>query len=184
MDYCRELSSRYAFRFILRKERQTKLGDFRRDPQNNYTITVNRNLNQYQFLLTFIHEFAHLEVAVQHPRSAKAHGREWKQTFKQLMLPLLRPDIFPDALLRPLAKHMRNPKAAASSDPGLWRALQHYNSSNGALTLADIAENEQFIFKQRIFIKQQKKRTRALCLDTGNGRQYLIPEIAEVKKVD
>ena len=183
LDYCLELIGRYDFSFILSKERQTKLGDFRRDKQKNYTITVNRNLNPYQFLITFIHEYAHLEVAVQHPGSVKAHGREWKHTFKRLMLPLLNSEIFPDDILRPLARHMRNPKAAASSDPALWKVLQRHNANAAIITLADIAENENFIFKNRLFQKQQKKRTRVLCLELNNGRQYLIPEIAEVKRV-
>ena len=184
VDYCLELLIRYDFRFVLKKERQTKLGDFRRDRNNNFTITVNRNLNPYQFLLTFIHEFAHLVVAVNYPKSAKAHGSEWKQQFKELMLPVLTPDIFPDHLLRPLARHMKNPKAAASSDPVLWKALQEFNNNKLEFTLADIAENEAFEFKGRVFRKLKKRRTRVLCQELKNGKQYLIPEIAEVKRVD
>jgi len=181
--YCNELLERYDFNFILKKERQTKLGDFRRDKKNNYTITVNRNLNPYQFLVTFIHEFAHLEVAVKHPRSVKAHGQEWKNSFKNLMLPLLHPAIFPDDLLRPLARHMRNPKAAAASDPELWRALQKYNEQDSQLTLAEIAVGGQFVFKNRTFLKIKKRRTRVLCQDVNNGKQYLIPEVAEVSEL-
>ena len=78
---------------------------------------------------------------------------------------------------------MRNPKATAS-DPLLWSALQGYNLNNGALTLADIAEDEIFLFKKRAFIKNKKRRTRVLCTEVKNGKQYLIPLIAEVERVD
>lgn len=183
LPYCLDLINQYDFRFVLNKERQTKLGDFRRDKRDNFTITVNRNLNLYQFLITFIHELAHLVVAVKHPKSVKAHGREWQQQFKELMLPMLTPEIFPDDILRPLARHMKKPKAATSSDPILWKALQEYNGSTPELTLADIAEDETFVFKGRIFRKLKKRRTRVLCQELKNSKQYLIPEIAEVDRV-
>lgn len=184
IEYCQKLISLHEFKLIFTKERQTKLGDFRRDKNNNFTITVNRNLNAYQFLITFIHEYAHLIVAVRYPKSVKAHGKEWKLTFKELILPMLNPEVFPDNILRPLAKHMRNPKAAASSDPILWKALQQHNLVDDHLTLVDIPDNEKFVFRKRSFTRLKKRRTRVLCQEVSSGKQYLIPEIAQVSRLD
>lgn len=181
--YCQKIIGPYSFRFILKSDRSSKLGDFRNEPGRRYSISVNQNLNPYQFLLTFIHELAHLKVAEEQQGRVKPHGKEWKLTFKELMLPLLRPEVFPDEILRPLARHIRKPKAAASSDPILWQVLQKFNQTSAATTLAEIAENERFRFKKREFIKLKKRRTRVLCQEVNTRRQYLIPEIAEVHKV-
>lgn len=178
--YISELIARYKFKFILKKERSTKLGDFRRDRNNSFTITVNRDLSPFQFLLTFVHELAHLKTAIDYPRGTLAHGKEWKKEFRNLMLPLLNPAIFPDPLLRGLAKHMRNPKAAASSDPALWNLLRAYDENASEITLNELNNGSEFIFKKKTFIKVEKRRTRILCKEKRTGRMYLIPGIAAV----
>lgn len=181
--YCQQFFRAYSFRFLVKKERSTKLGDFRKDRENNFTITVNNNLNPYQFLITFIHELAHLKVSVENSRKVAPHGTEWKSTFRELMLPLLNSKVFPDAILRPLARHMRNPRAAAATDARLWNALKYYDNNAAVLTLEDIAKGSSFIFNKRKFIKQDKKRTRVVCCEERTGRLYLIPAIAEVEAV-
>jgi SprT protein len=180
--YINSLLDRYNFRLIINRERVTKLGDFRRDRNNNFTITINRNLNQYQFLITFIHELAHLKVAEEFPRSRKAHGQEWKEAFRTLMLPLLNTSVFPDLLLRVLAKHMRNPKAAAASDPKLWNALKAYDASAiGNSILDEVTNGNKFRFRKKIYQKIEKRRTRVLCKEIVSGKLYLIPAIADIE---
>ena len=41
-------------------ERVTRHGDYRRHPSGKHQITVNANLNKYRFLITLVHEIAHL----------------------------------------------------------------------------------------------------------------------------
>ena len=54
VEYCIGLWEQYPFEFKLRKRRVTKLGDYRFDPkQNTHTVTVNSDLNSYQFLITY-----------------------------------------------------------------------------------------------------------------------------------
>ncbi len=179
--YCTSVSERYTFTLVLKKSRTSKLGDFRHDrSRGSYTISVNKNLNPYQFLLTFLHELAHLQVALDHPRSAKAHGPEWKKAFKELMQPVLQEEIFPQPLLTVLQRHMRNPKAAAGSDPELWNALQAYNRQPPGCQLASLTDGDKFIFRNKQFNRIEKKRTRFLCREAKTRRLYLIPGIAEV----
>ena len=97
------------------------------------------------------------------------------------MLPMLNPQVFPDDILRALARHMRNPKASTAGDPHLVRVLGAYNpEQEPVLTLADLEPGQEFTFRKRAFRKIEKKRTRAVCLDLGNNRRYLVPEVAEV----
>ena len=74
-------------------QRETKHGDFRKMPDGTFQITVNNNLNQYQFLLTLVHEIAH-HITHQKFGRVQPHGKEWKKVFQHLMLPFLKPDIF------------------------------------------------------------------------------------------
>lgn len=183
-QYCQYLLNEYRFKFVLKNKRLTKLGDFRNDKASGeFTISVNKTLNQYQFLITFIHELAHLKVAVEQSSSVKSHGSEWKIAFKELLNPLLNNSIFPEPLLAILIHHMINPKAAAGSDPRLWNALLVHNRGPIKDKLNSIEDNSSFLFRNKRFVKVKKRRTRILCKDENSSRIYLIPGIAEVIKL-
>lgn len=185
LDYCHQLWVDFPFEFKLKKSRSSKLGDYRYDPrQKTHTVTVNQDLNPYQFLITYVHEVAHRRV---HKVRAgqKPHGIEWKMCFQKLMLPLLRPEIFPEDILRLLAKHMKNPKASSTADIKLMLALSQYDVSQASgPTLKDVALDREFKFRKRTFRKLQEKRTRAVCLELNTQRRYLIPMLAEVEVID
>ncbi len=185
LDYCCKLWIDFPFDFKIVRARSSKLGDYRYDPrQETHWVTVNQNLNTYQFLITFVHEVAHRIVHKAHSKQ-KPHGMEWKMCFQKLMLPLLRPEIFPEDILRVLARHMKNPKASSSADPRLMLALSQYDLSQYAgPTLKEIDLDREFRFRKRTFRKLQEKRTRAVCLELNTQRRYLIPMMAEVKLID
>ncbi|WP_332912412.1 SprT-like domain-containing protein [Algoriphagus boritolerans] len=83
------------FSFQVQKPRSSKLGDFRyRKDRKIQTITINSDLNPFQFLLTFIHEVAHLHTFEKFGNSLTPHGNEWKKEFQSLMSPLLTNSIF------------------------------------------------------------------------------------------
>ena len=58
-------------------QRQTKHGDFRQLANGKFQITINNNLNPFQFLLTLIHEIAHHTTFEKYGR-IRPHGKEWK----------------------------------------------------------------------------------------------------------
>src|SRR5690554_7140268 len=86
-------------------ERVTRHGDYRRLPNGQHQITVNATLNKYRFLMTLVHEIAHLEAFTNYGTRIKPHGKEWKHTFRLLMVPFLRPEIFPPHLLPRSEEH-------------------------------------------------------------------------------
>jgi hypothetical protein len=184
IEYCFKLWELYPFQFKLNRKRLSKLGDYRYDPRDqSHTVTVNSDLNPYQFLITYIHEVAHR--VVHKPRSRQLpHGAQWKSKFQELILPMLNPSIFPDDVLRVLAKHMKNPKASTAADPKLVKVLAQYDSNTMQLpTLESVINGEEFYLRKRKFRKLEVKRTRALCLDLVNNRRYLISQIAEVSPI-
>jgi Zn-dependent peptidase ImmA (M78 family) len=54
-------------------ERQTRHGDYRKGVLGKHEITVNANLNKYRFLITLVHEIAHLVAFEKHGRNIKPH---------------------------------------------------------------------------------------------------------------
>jgi SprT protein len=185
VEYCTELWDKNRFSLKITRSRSSKLGDYRFiQTENKHIITVNGNLNQFAFLLTFIHEIAHMYIQIQHGRGIMPHGQEWKSVFRNLMLPILHPDIFPDDVLRILAKHMKNPKASSQTDSRLVKILRQYDDEvpDGSF-LEDLVEGEQFYFNKRYYKKLKTNRTRAICQDINSGRKYLIAKSVIVKKI-
>ncbi|MGK7397870.1 MAG: SprT-like domain-containing protein [Candidatus Cyclobacteriaceae bacterium M3_2C_046] len=187
VSYCYELWIRYRFSFKITRKRNTKLGDYRFNPQTGtHLISVNHNLNPYAFLMTYIHEVAHLVTYLQEKKHWAPHGQEWKRNFRQLMTPLLIPEVFPAKLLTVLKKHMINPKASSYSDPQLILVFREFDQPAALqpqqVCLAHIQSGEQFKFNQRWFAKEKLVRTRVLCREIKTGKKFLISQLALVEK--
>src|SRR5690606_27787034 len=84
-----ELIKAYHVHLKIVNERTTRHGDYRKNPDGSHQITVNASLNKYRFLITLVHEIAHLVAFQKYGRNIKPHGEEWKHTFKLLMVPFL-----------------------------------------------------------------------------------------------
>ena len=160
-------------------QRQTKHGDFRVLPNGQTQITVNNNLNEYQFLLTLVHEIAHHVTHKEFGR-VQPHGKEWKTVFRHLMLPFLRPDIYPKEILPYLAHYFKNPKASTDSDPNLSLALRNGKAQEGKSFIFEIPYGSVFQFKNELYKKGNKRRTRYECLNISNKNVYLFNQNAEV----
>lgn len=165
-------------------ERVTRHGDYRRMPDGAHQITVNANLNKYRFLITLIHEIAHLAAFQKFGKFIKPHGMEWKMTFQRLMLPMIRPEIFPQELLPLLAIHFKNPKASSDTDAKLSLALKQFDPENDKNYIFEIPYGGTFrLYNGKIFKKGNKRVKRYECLELATGRIYLFNPNAEVEFV-
>ncbi len=163
-------------------ERVTRHGDYRRMPDGVHQITVNANLNKYRFLITLVHEISHLVAFERFGRTIKPHGEEWKFTFQKLMLPFIRPEIFPVQLLPLIAKHFRNPKASSDTDARLSVALKKFDPENDKNYIFELPVGGLFkIYNGKVFKKGQKLRKRYECLEVSTGKVYLFQPNAEVE---
>ena len=126
----REILKYQPLNIVVKKERKTRHGDYRKLKNNRHQITVNANLNNYRFLITLLHEIAHYHAYCSHGALIKPHGKEWKQTFQKLMLPFLRPEVFPKSILPQLANYIKNPKASSDTDLPLALALKAFDPPN------------------------------------------------------
>ncbi len=170
--------------FKITKKRATKLGDYRppQSTQTRHQITINNDLNPYGFLITTLHELAHLQTFEQHQSTKKPHGQEWKQNFKAIMNPFVSLDIFPQDVHQALQNYMNNPKASSCSDPNLLRALRkHDTNPKTSQYLEDLPFGARFkIENGELFAKGEKQRTRYLCQNLNNQKMYLVPKLLEV----
>ncbi|BDB52614.1 SprT-like domain-containing protein [Flavobacterium ammonificans] len=163
-------------------ERQTRHGDYRRSLNGKHEITVNASLNQYKFLITLIHEIAHLAAFEKFGRHIKPHGNEWKITFQRLMVPFIRPEIFPQHLLPLLARHFRNPSASSDTDTTLSLALKQFDQQNDKNYVFEIPYGSIFrISNGKIFKKISVRTKRFECLEISTGKTYLFNPNAEVE---
>lgn len=186
--YCLELWQKIPFSFKVQKPRSSKLGDFRyRKDRKIQTITINSDLNPYQFLLTYIHEVAHLHTFEKFGSSLSPHGIEWKKEFQNLMWPLLNNSVFPNDILIPLRNHMRSPAASSSRDLFLMKEMSKYDFRSDSVSdqvfLSDLLPGKEFLLSGRKFKKGETKRTRVLCEEVDSGRKFLVSRLAKVKPV-
>lgn len=163
-------------------ERQTRHGDYRKGLSGKHEITVNSSLNKYKFLITLIHEIGHLVAFEKYGRKIKPHGNEWKHTFQQLMIPYIRPEIFPGHLLPLLARHFKNPSASSDTDTTLSLALKQFDAQNDKNYIFEIPYGSVFrIQNGKVFKKIAVRTKRFECIEISSGKTYLFNPNAEVE---
>lgn len=167
-------------------ERVTRHGDYRKTPDGRHQITINATLNQYRFLITLVHEIAHLVAFEKYGRRIKPHGQEWKHTFQHLMLPFIRPEIFPSKLLPLLAKHFRNPKASSSTDAQLSVALKSFDAKErDKLYVFELPLGSVFrLYNGKLYKKGNRRVKRYECVEIATGKMYLFQPNAEVEMIN
>ena len=165
-------------------ERKTRHGDYRRLPSGQHLITMNATTNKYRFLITFVHEVAHLVAFETYGKRIKPHGAEWKYTFRQLMLPFIVPEVFPKQLLGVLQRHFRNPTASSDVDSALAIALKQYDAASDLSFIYEIPIGSTFRTKDgRIFRKGQRRVKCYDCIELSTGRKYIFQPHAEVELI-
>ncbi len=166
-------------------KRVTRHGDYRRLPNGMHQITVNATLNKYRFLITLVHEIAHLVAFEKYGRRIKPHGLEWKKTFQHLMLPFIRPEVFPSKLLPLLARHFKNPRASSDTDALLSMTLKQFDAQNAHQTFVfELPLGSVFrIYNGKLFKKGNKRVKRYECIEVASGKVYLFQPNAEVELI-
>lgn len=169
-------------RFKIVKPRTTKLGDFRAPFQGEKAqITVNGNLNRYAFLITTLHEFAHLHTYIKFGSKVKPHGDEWKNEYRALIYPIIDKHRIPESLCTVLLNSLIKTKASSCSDLDLTRELKKYDpDQEHVVFLEKLPKNSRFELQGKIFLKGELRRKRYLCEEIITKRKYLVHALSEV----
>jgi SprT protein len=183
LEMCCELVMYYKLNLHIEVERKGRYGDYHPTMGGGNRITVNHNLNHYEFLITFIHELAHHTTYLKFGNKVDHHGKEWKAEFKQNMMPFLTDEIFPNDIKFALIGHMRNPKYSHSADVKLLKVLMGYDKTKNYTTLDEIREGALFKMpgKSKIILKKlDTLRTFTNCLAVATGRRYQVHTLAKI----
>jgi len=176
----------YRVHLTITRDRKSVLGDYRhRTFDANHRISVNGSLNRYAFLITLLHELAHLLTFEQHGNRVAAHGREWKNVYGQLLREFLLNEIFPTDIANALKQSLHNPAASSCAEDDLLRVLRNYDPPKRGLRLVEeIGEGKQFkTSDNRIFERGERLRKRYRCVEVATGRVYLFSPVYEVAEV-
>lgn len=169
------------------RERRTVLGDYRhRTHDQQHRITVNGNLNSYAFLVTLLHELAHLLTFEQFGNRVQAHGKEWKCCYATLLESFLTLHLLPASLEHALREMLANPAASSCAEDGLMRVLRQFDPpKENHLFLEELPAGAPFRIKDgRIFRKEALLRKRFKCRELKTGNYFLFSPVYEVEKID
>ncbi len=181
------LINQYKVHLTVSKARKSVLGDYRHASIGaNHKISVNGNLNKYEFLLTLLHELAHLLCFEQYRNRVEAHGKEWKNIYSVLLVQFVQMNIFPTDIQKSLKKTILNPAATANGETTLLLVLRKYDpvKKEGHAFVAHLAEGDIFESLQgRFFRRGKKRRIRIECVEVATGHIYSFSALTEVKIV-
>lgn len=176
----------YKIHLTITRARATVLGDYRNAVHGkNHRISVNGNLNPYAFLITLLHEMAHLLTYEKYGHAVAPHGKEWKQAYGALLAGFLDKKIFPADIARALQRSLHSPSATTCGEEHLMRVLKQYDKPKQGWAMVEALAQGQ-LFKTsdgRIFRKGPKLRKRIQCTEVKTGQVYLFSAVYEVEIV-
>ena len=157
-----------GIKFKTVKPRKTVLGMWR-FREGIHEITINNDLTCVQFMLTLVHEIAHVRTWDLFKGSVSPHGPEWKDQYHHLMLPLLQ-GYFDPNIENILKEYMKNPYASSTRSLEICRIVEPNSKM-----LEDVPPGVTFkITDGREFVKMRKRRVKWEC-QTPQGKIYIIP---------
>lgn len=177
----------YKIQFTITRHRQSVLGDYRHPHSGKpHRISVNGNLNPYNFLITFLHELAHLVTYEKFFNKVQPHGPEWKMEFGKILVEFISNNVFPKDIETVLLRSLGNPAASSCSDVALLRVLKKYDARPENITFVeDLKEGDYFSIKgKRIFKRGPKKVKRYMCFEVATKKWFLFNGVYEVKKIE
>jgi hypothetical protein len=164
-------------------------GSYRRPKSSmeQHIITINRDLNPYTFLITFLHEIAHMYAWEQY-KSMK-HGKEWKLCFTWLIKQILPLNVFPEDVRYALEKHLQKIKSSEFMDVELSKTLQKYDqhllaNHDELIHLEDTPRDAVFLYGNKKMKKQSLMRKYYLCRDLNTNKLYRCHPLMKVSLVE
>ena len=171
----------YVIHIRITKNRDSKLGDYRKLPDKSHQITINSTLEKQLFFFVLTHELAHLIAFEKFNYKISAHGKEWKDTFRNMLRESL--DVYSMDLKPIIIKFSENPKANFMASPDLVRYF-HVKESNHKLNFIEsMSIDDIFLYKNEKYRILEKKKKLYLCINLNNSKKYLFRPLAKVEKI-
>jgi SprT protein len=177
----------YKVQLTITRNRKSILGDYKvRHGLNDHRISVNGGLNKYAFLITLLHELAHLLTFEKFGGRVNPHGQEWKNFYKSLLKAFVDRAVFPANIVAALRKSLTNPAASSCGEEDLMRVLRQYDEQpNGLVLVEQVPQGGRFaIAGGRVFVRGPQLRKRFKCVEEKTSAIYLFNPLFEVKLLE
>lgn len=175
---------KYYIILTIKQDRKKVLGDYTNPVSSRepHKISINGNLNPYAFLVTLLHEIAHLETYVKYKHTVASHGTEWKRNFQKILIPFIENKLLPRDICLALTQHVYNTKATTCSDPLLYKTLAKHDKNRTTFFVDELPFGTVFINPGdgKRYKILSKRRTRYECIQLENKSLYSFPGIADV----
>lgn len=177
---------KYKVHLTITQNRKSVLGNYRSKLYDKtHRISVNGTLNKYSFLITLLHELAHLLTFEKYGHRISPHGKEWKDEYSNILGEFIPFKLFPAEIEKVLLQSLRNPAASSCADKDLMRVLRNYDpEKEGIVFVEELPVNSLFSLSDgRVFRKVEKVRTRYKCMEVPTGKMWLFSAVYEVKYI-
>ncbi|MCD9618350.1 SprT-like domain-containing protein [Chryseobacterium gleum] len=180
LKYLKIWFSDYYIHIKVTRNRNSKLGDYRKLPDNSHEITVNSTLTPQLFFFVLTHELAHLIAFEKYGRRISPHGNEWKETFRNMLLESL--EIYDEELKPIIIKFSKSPKANFMASPDLVRYFHTEKQDDTLHFIEELKKGEFFIYRNEKYLLEGLVKKNYLCKNLATGRKYSFKPLARVEK--
>lgn len=178
LPFLKKWFGNHSIHIKITKNRNSKLGDYRKFPDNSHQITINSTLEPQLFFFVLTHELAHL-IAFNDYRRIAAHGKEWKLIFGTMLLESL--DVYEKELQLILKNFSKSPKANFMSSHDLVRYFHIKDLASDEHFLENLDVGTQFIYRQDRYVIEETRKKLYLCMHFTNGKKYLFKPLTKVQ---
>lgn len=181
--YIEKITRGLTLKIRVTKERESKYGDYLQSVNGKpQRITVNGNLDKFSFLITFLHELAHLKAFEEYGNKIKAHGTEWKLMFFEIINNSLNHKLFPDEIAGVIKEQY-----IIKKDLSFYSRVKITDSINKYLNITIPKRLEDFPINSSVELINgmhvkiiEAKRTRFLCKCINDNKMYYVQKKIEV----
>ena len=178
--FLRRWFASYKIHIRITRDRNSKLGDYRKMPDKSHEISINTTLDRQLFFFVLTHELAHLIAFEKFGGRISAHGQEWKSTFREMLLESI--SIYTSDLQPVIRQFAKNPKANFMASPELVRYFHVDDPDDSQFFVEQLVPDSEFLYKGDLYKMIEKKKKLYLCVNLKNSKKYLFRPLAKVEK--
>ncbi|WP_326981496.1 SprT-like domain-containing protein [Chryseobacterium sp. MYb264] len=180
LQYLKIWFADYYIHIKVTRNRDSKLGDYRKLPDNSHEITINSTLVPQLFFFVLTHELAHLIAFEKYGRRISPHGNEWKDTFRKMLLQSV--GVYEEKLRPIIIKFSKSPKANFMSSPELVKCFHIDKQDDNTVFIEELKKGDHFIYRNEKYLLEGLIKKNYLCQNLATGRKYSFKPLARVEK--
>ncbi|WP_294237865.1 SprT-like domain-containing protein [uncultured Chryseobacterium sp.] len=170
----------YYIHIKITRNRNSKLGDYRKLPDGSHEITINSTLDPQLFFFVLTHELAHLIAFEKYGRRISPHGNEWKETFRKMLLQSL--DVYEENLRPIIVEFSKSPKANFMASPDLVKYFHIEGQDDTLVFIETLKKGDFFVYRNEKYLLEGLIKKNYLCRHLDTGRKYSFKPLARVEK--